>query len=286
MIKAIAIDMDGTLLNKNQKVSKENREAIIAAQNKGVEVVIATGRSYSEARFALDEAGITCPIIGINGAVVLTEEGNIAASNPMDVENVIAADRILAENDLYYEIYTSKGTFSKDFDRAVATLVDIFVTANPDLDPLKVSERARERIEMGHLKTIDSYETLFNEPGLEFYKLLVFSPDLNKLGQAASVLKETVDLAVTSSGLENLEINSMEAQKGVALAKYLENKEISLSAAMAIGDNYNDVSMFERVGRAVAMGNAPADIQKQCDHVTDTNDENGVANAIWKVLKD
>ncbi|PLS18496.1 Cof-type HAD-IIB family hydrolase [Bacillus sp. M6-12] len=286
MIKSIAIDMDGTLLNKSQKVSKENREAIISAQNKGVEVVIATGRSFSEARYALDEADITCPIIGINGAVVMSEEGKVAASNPMNVEDVIAADRILSEKDLYYEIYTSEGTFSKDFDRSVATLVDIYLTANPDIDPLAVSEHARQRLELGHLKTIESYEKLFQEPNIEFYKLLVFSVDLKKLGEAASELKETVNLAVTSSGRENIEVNSMEAQKGIALEKYLEKKEIPLSEAMAIGDNYNDVSMFERVGRAVAMGNAPSDIQKLCDFVTDTNEENGVANAIWKVLKD
>lgn len=78
MIKTIAIDMDGTLLNKMQKVSEENKHAIQRAQSEGVEVIIATGRSYVEARFALDEAGIVCPVICVNGAALFTEDGKIA----------------------------------------------------------------------------------------------------------------------------------------------------------------------------------------------------------------
>ncbi len=68
MIKCVATDMDGTLLDAKMQVSQENKKAIEAAQAQGVEVVVATGRSYFEARFALDEADIHCPVICINGA--------------------------------------------------------------------------------------------------------------------------------------------------------------------------------------------------------------------------
>ena len=70
MIKCIASDMDGTLLNSNQLISEENKEAIVKAQAQGIEFVVATGRSYQEATYVLDEAGITCPVICANGAEV------------------------------------------------------------------------------------------------------------------------------------------------------------------------------------------------------------------------
>jgi Cof subfamily protein (haloacid dehalogenase superfamily) len=284
LIKFIASDMDGTLLNKDQKVSKENKAAIERAQKEGVEVIIATGRSYQEARFALDEANIQCPVICVNGAVVFSKEGTVVASNPLDHDTLKSVVRYLGKMGIYFEIYTNEGTYTKDYEKSIATIVDIFLTANPDLDPLKVTEQARQRMKVSNIKSIANYEELFKKPGIECYKFLVFSIDFQKLGDIASVLKENTSLAVSSSGRENLEITSKYAQKGIALEKYVKEKGGSLSETMAIGDNFNDVSMLERVGFSVAMGNAPEAIKRICDFVTDINDENGVANAINKVL--
>jgi Cof subfamily protein (haloacid dehalogenase superfamily) len=284
LVKFIATDMDGTLLDPNQKVSKENKAAIERAQNEGVEVIVATGRSYQEARYALDEAGINCPIICVNGAVAFSKEGKVIASSPIDLKTVRKSAKYLEEHHIYFEIYTNDGTYSQNYDKSVATLVDIILTANPDLEPLKVTEMARGRVEIGQMKSIANYELLFNNPEIEYYKLLVFSSNFQALGEAASFLKQDEKLAVTSSGRENLEINSRDAQKGIALEKYIKDRGGNMQQVMAIGDNFNDVSMFERVGRSVAMGNAPIEIQKLCGYVTDSNEENGVAKAILLAL--
>jgi Cof subfamily protein (haloacid dehalogenase superfamily) len=284
MIKCIAIDMDGTLLNSKQKISLQNKEAILKAQEQGIEVVVATGRSYIEAIHIIEEAELVCPIISINGAVVMDKQGQKVVSNPLNKDSVKLAIHVLENQDIYYEIYTSDGVYSNDKDRSIATLVDVFCTANPQLDPLEVTELARKRFEIGHVKEVENYGQLFDDTDLEFYKLLVFSADLERLGEAGGRLKRIEGLAITSSGRENLEINSMEAQKGVALEKFVREKGIALSETMALGDNFNDVSMFEKVGLAVAMGNAPSEIQKLCHKVTDTNEENGVAKAILEVI--
>ncbi len=278
--------MDGTLLNSKQKISAQNKEAILKAQEQGIEVVVVTGRSYIEAIHIIKEAELECPIISINGAVVMDKQGKKVVSNPLDKDCVKLAIHVLENQDIYYEIYTSDGVYSNDKDRSIATLVDIFCTANPQLDPLEVTERARNRFEIGHVKEVDHYSHLFEDSNLEFYKLLVFSADLERLGEAGGRLKRIEGLAVSSSGRENLEINSMDAQKGIALERFVQEKGITLSETMALGDNFNDVSMFEKVGLAVAMGNAPSEIQKLCHKVTDTNDENGVAKAILKVIED
>ncbi len=66
--------MDGTLLTATQQITAENREAIRRAQSQGIEVIIATGRSYTEASFVLDAAGLTCPMICANGAEIRSPE--------------------------------------------------------------------------------------------------------------------------------------------------------------------------------------------------------------------
>ncbi|MFJ7639645.1 Cof-type HAD-IIB family hydrolase [Peribacillus sp. NPDC097206] len=285
MIKTIAIDMDGTLLNKMQTVSEENKSAIHKAQEEGIEVIIATGRSFEEARYALDKVGLECPIICVNGAALFTQEGKVAASHPMPIASVKNAAEWLEERGIYFEIYTSKGIFSKNYETAIDALVDVMVTANQDIDPSQIRKYAEARLQLGHVTSIADYTELFDQAELELYKILGFSTDLQVLDQAASRFKMDEGTAVTSSGRENVEITSKHAQKGIVLEKYVNEKEGSMQETMAIGDNYNDISMFERVGLSVAMGNAPTDIQNLCDEVTGTNEEHGVAKAILKVLK-
>lgn len=286
MIKCIAIDMDGTLLTPTHQVTDKNKEAIKQAQSLGVEVVIATGRSYQEATFALDEAGIQCPIICVNGAEIRSEKGQILSSNPLDKETARNVANFLSQNEIYYELYTNQGTFSTDLEKAVSIMIDITMSANPEENFELVSAGARQRVEKGLVHKVDHYETLINDENHEIYKLLAFSFDQDRLTSVQETLKETKGLVVTSSGYENLELSSVHAQKGIALEAFVNERNISLADTMAIGDNYNDLSMFQKVGRSVAMGNASDEIKKECSHVTLTNEESGVGEAILQAIRE
>ncbi|AIM16481.1 Cof-type HAD-IIB family hydrolase [Neobacillus sp.] len=284
MIKCIATDMDGTLLNSMQQISEENKAAILKAQKAGIEVVVATGRSYQEATYVLNKKGITCPIICVNGAEVRSREGEVISATPISKQVAREVAAKLEEMDIYFEVYTDKGTYSVDLEKAVSILVDIVVTANPEVDPEFVRQKAEARRRDGLVHPIDDYETLFKNDEFRIYKFLAFSFDMDKLKAASESLKELEDLNVTKSGVENIEITHRNAQKGIALEAFVNARGISLSETMAIGDNFNDVSMFEKAGRAVAMGNASPGIKSLCDWVTDTNDESGVGKAILEVL--
>ncbi|ART78345.1 hydrolase [Sutcliffiella horikoshii] len=284
MVKCIAIDMDGTLLNNNHVVSEENADAIKLARNNGVEVVIATGRSYSEAKDVLAEAGIHTPIICVNGAEARTPEGEIVATNPINMDLGRELARILDKHEIYFEIYTQNGTFSKDYDKAIATIMDVFMSASNDNDYDKVLKAAQERMEDGNVKMVDSFEPILQDESKVIYKLLAFSMDKENLEAARAELLELGTVAVSSSGKDNLEITSVDAQKGIALTTFTQERGISMEDTMAIGDNYNDVSMLERVGRAVAMGNAPDGVKAKAHMVTDTNVNSGVAKAIVEAM--
>jgi Cof subfamily protein (haloacid dehalogenase superfamily) len=284
MIKCIASDMDGTLLNSYQQVSQENKEAILKAQSQGIEVVIATGRSYQEVRFVLDEADLQCPAICVNGAEVRTKEGEILSATPIEKHVAKKAAEKLMEMDIYFEVYTNKGTYSLDPNKAVAIIVDIVVSANPEVKPEDVVKRAEERTLHGLVHQVESYDVLFNDETHQIYKLFGFALDSDRREAAENALEELTELAVSSSGHNNLEITHHNAQKGIALETFVKSKGIDITETMAMGDSFNDISMLERVGRAVAMGNADYEIKTICDVITATNDEHGVAQAILEVL--
>ncbi|GGB65410.1 Cof-type HAD-IIB family hydrolase [Fictibacillus barbaricus] len=284
-MKLIAIDMDGTLVNKQLKVTKENSERISSAVKDGHHVVIATGRSYDEARHALEEAGLHLPLICVNGAEMRSAEWDILSSIPLTYSQYEEIKNILDEEDIYYELYTSKGTYTDNREKAYEVMKDIVLTSNPEATDDDVQKAALRRFRLGLVSVVGDFEKLMEQSDLEVYKFLAFSSDTAKLQRAFQHLKGVEDLAVSSSADNNLEITNSEAQKGVALKRYAELKGIPLENTMAIGDNYNDVSMLEIAGFPVAMGNAVDEIKEMSVFVTKENDESGVAFAIQKFLE-
>ncbi|MBW3114266.1 MULTISPECIES: Cof-type HAD-IIB family hydrolase [Bacillaceae] len=285
MITLIATDMDGTLLNEHQEISEANKQAILDAQQQGIEVVVATGRSYEEARYVIKEAGISCEIVCANGAEVRNKQGEIIYQAGIESARAKEIASVLNETGIYFEIYTDRGTYTENYDMGVELIVDIFTTANPTVSEEQVRQAARERFEKGHIKLVEDYGVLFEDDSQLVYKFLVFSFDEKQLAEANEKLNELSGIAVSSSGKENIEVNSIEAQKGVALEKLLKDKGLSPENSMAMGDNLNDLSMMKVVGRPVAMGNALDQIKEFCPFITATNKEDGVAKAIQEAIK-
>ncbi|OIU66393.1 Cof-type HAD-IIB family hydrolase [Rossellomorea aquimaris] len=285
MITSITSDMDGTLLNENQEISEANKQAILDAQKQGVEVIVATGRSYEEARHVLKDAGISCDIICVNGAEVRNKEGEIVHQAGIESSHAKQIAAALNEAGIYFEVYTDKGTYTENYDMGIELIVDIFTTANPGVTEEQVRQSARERFENGHIKLVDDYGMIFNDESQLVYKFLVFSFDDEQLKAANGKLKNIEGIAVSSSGKENLEVNSIDAQKGVALERVLKEKGLSPEDGMAMGDNLNDLSMMKVVGRPVAMGNALDQIKEFCTYQTAANRDDGVAKAIREAIQ-
>ncbi len=276
--------MDGTLLNHEQRISERNKLAIETAIQQGVKVVVATGRSYPEAATVLKEANLSLPIICVNGAEIRNTAGEVVYSKGMKKERASFIAKELKKRDIYFEIYTNKGSFSENYQLGVDVIVDIFHTANPEIPEELIRKRAVERLEVGVFEEISDYETIFSSSEYDVYKFLVFSKQKEVLKEAYEVLVEIEDIAISSSGEENLEINSSDAQKGIALSHFVAEQGISLEDTLALGDNLNDVSMLSVVGYPVAMGNAHKDVLALCEYTTLTNREDGVGRAIESIV--
>ncbi|OLN24216.1 hydrolase [Domibacillus antri] len=285
MITSIATDMDGTLLNGKMEVSEANQAAIKKAQGLGVEVIVATGRSYAEARFALEGTGIECPIIAVNGAEVRNAAGEVIQFTALADDIADDIYRRLKDVGVYFELYTNQGTYTDNPDKAVELLIDIVQSAHPETSVEEIRESAKQRVNRKLVLPVEGYEKILRDMNQHIYKFFVFSTDYILLQKAADRLEGISGVAVSSSGNENLEVTNDQAQKGIALEAYLSSKGLSMKDALAVGDNYNDLSMLERVGYSYAMGNADVNIKRACRFETAVNNESGVAQAIEDALE-
>jgi Cof subfamily protein (haloacid dehalogenase superfamily) len=276
----IVTDLDGTLLNREGKVSEENLQAIRDAMRKGIHVVVATGRSHAGATEILKEAGFRCPLIHLNGACIRTEEGSLIRTIELERDLARQLHQIFQEIGIYHEIYTERGIYAnRDGINHLKVEMDLIQSANPTVQPELLKFVASKQFRTSRVRDAH-FEDVLEHAETRIYKVLAFSMVEKKLREARQRAKSLQGLVVTSSAENNIEINHPDAQKGEAVSFYAEHVGIPLSEVMVIGDNYNDLSMMKVAGVPVAMGNAEEPIKRACRYVTKTNYENGVAHAI------
>ena len=167
MIKLIATDMDGTLLNAAHEISEENINAIKYAQSKGITVVIATGRAFYEASTPMAETDLKVPYICLNGAEVRDESFNIMNTSHLNHELVERIKAILDREDVYYQVYTNRGIYTEDPTRDLDIYLDIARNAGQQGDVEKIKAGIQKRIDNGTLKIVDNYKDIEDIPGSE-----------------------------------------------------------------------------------------------------------------------
>ncbi len=285
MIRLIAIDMDGTILSPDHTISTKNKEAILEAQSNGIEVVIATGRSFSEAFDPISSEGLNVSYICLNGAEIRNSFGELISATHItkdDVEKIIA---ILDEEKIDYQLFIDTIVYTKSIEGPIDAFIQLAKAANqvPPIDEIR--KEVMGRVAQGTLQEVDSFDDLIKQRGEEIYKVFGTSFHRQHLDNARDILQTILGLAVSSSGAGNLEITHAYAQKGIAVEQYAKIKGISMENVMVIGDNYNDLSMMKRAGRSVAMGNAPEEIKAACTVVTTSNEHDGVGLAIEAILQ-
>lgn len=285
MIRLIAIDMDGTLLSPDHTISELNKQAILDAKEKGIEVVIATGRAYQEAFEPVQREGLNLSLICLNGAEVRDNTGNLITATYLLADDIDKIITILETYEIDHQLFIDKTVYVKDIRDQIDTFVQLAEAAGQTPDVEEIRQEIESRVARGVIQIVDSFDNLLHENSHQLYKVFGTSFNREKLDAARAALKKIPSLAVTSSGAGNLEITNIKAQKGLALTAFAKAKNIPMEQVVVIGDNYNDLSMMERAGRSIAMGNAPDAIKAACDEVTETNENNGVGVAIQKILQ-
>ncbi len=283
-MKLLATDLDGTLLNENHEISEENVQAIKKAEEHGIQVVVATGRTYHAAKKPLEAAGLNLPIICLNGAKIYDNAGQLLKSTPLEEQDCKRIQAICEKEGLYFEVFTNQGGFTKSREGFLQVMIDIMMSFHPTTTREEIREMALQRFQDEEIKITPDINKLFEREDIIVYKILAFSIKNENLNPIYLQLKDKEDLAITSSGFSNLEFNHKDAQKGPALEHFAKTLNIAMKDVMAIGDSYNDVSMLTMAGRGVAMANADNEIKQLCNYTTKTNREHGFAHAVEEML--
>ncbi|MGL4607301.1 MAG: Cof-type HAD-IIB family hydrolase [Eubacteriaceae bacterium] len=272
-IKLIAIDMDGTTLQKDHKtISERTKKALEAAVKKGIHVVPATGRIFTQLpESVINLTGIDYAVTS-NGAAVnnlktqeILSNNYIGAGNVMKIMNSVSKKKIFIEVYSKGKSYAEHGYFSKmkgnpDFPDV---LVDLLQAKSNHVD--SVLEFTKN-----HCKEIEK----LNIPALSNH-------DFELLWRKFSRIK---GVTLTSALTNNIEVNHRTANKGEGLKQICERLKISPKNVMAIGDSGNDKKMLEFAGVSVAMGNADDKIKELATWITLDYQEDGVAHAIENLV--
>ncbi|UMZ36071.1 HAD family hydrolase [Priestia megaterium] len=264
-MKCISIDLDGTLLNSQHEISKENVKTLKELHEQGHSIILNTGRAYADVIKLKAVQNMEVPIFCINGSVLYSKTRELLYEATISVSTYKKIFSILNEIGVGILVYTNYGGFPST------------------LPPL----HNKSKEELATLFQEYNYDVLLNKDNLKIYKLiaLVQYEQLEKIEEVKRALANQFDISMASSFPNNVEITSSEAHKGKAILRYQRMMNLNFEEIFAFGDGGNDLAQFEVATTSVAMGNAPLDIQQKADLITKTNDEDGFAYAVRYLLK-
>ena len=284
MIKLIASDLDGTLLQDDGSISEETVRMIKEAEQQGIRFMVATGRSYNSAKQAVNRAGLHVPILCMNGANLYDDEDQLLIDTPFDVPMAKEIVNAVDTNKIYLEMYTSNGVYAPEKVQFVEMLLTILREKFVGYTDEQIKAHINQRFQEETFTFTDDFISVLDDPTVTPYKLLAFSFDKGDLNALRQTFANRDDLYVTSSGFDNVEFNHKEATKGHALLAYAKTLGITPDEIMAIGDNENDLPMLTNVKYGVAMDNASDLIKAHVNYTTASNNQHGVKQAIEQAL--
>ncbi|MFS0561364.1 Cof-type HAD-IIB family hydrolase [Terribacillus sp. 179-K 1B1 HS] len=279
MRKLAAIDLDGTFLNQDYTITPLHAAAVKKAQQKGAEIIIATGRANFDVHRLFRDQQLSTWVIGANGATTYDPAGNLTVSLPL--ETIYAKEIVtwLNEENYYYEIVTDKEIFITS--KAKQLLLDEMDVVQ-NVDRSEMERVCKRQLGQTNLQEIEDYIEVFQSEK-EIYKITIVSFDEERQRVAADTLSKK-GLNLFSSSDFNLEIVDGKASKGHALKKLAKKLDFKKEDIIAIGDSMNDLPMLEEAGTKVAMGNATEEVKQYCDYTTETNENGGVARTLEREI--
>jgi len=263
--KLIASDMDGTLVNDKSELTPRTREAIIRTVEAGVLFVTATGRPFSNVEIVNRLFDKDMPFIVFNGAAAYMGKSR----------------NLLFEKFLDYELAKEAFEIGQKLDVAQIIWTGPRLWANRVCDETLRYQKICSGLDMSIVTNLEDMK----DEVAGFSKVLwITAPEevIRLQHELGSHFGERLNCV--SSMAYFLEFVSRDASKGIALAEVCKLYGIDRSEIIAVGDSYNDVSMLEYAGLAVAVENAPYDIKAICDHVTLSNNDDGVAEVIDRFI--
>lgn len=289
MYKLVAIDLDGTLLNSFGEVTENTKKVLIEAKEKGIEIVLASGRPISSTKSLAVEIGLDNYIISGNGAVVYDiKNEEVVYDKFLTKEQVFNVIDVCEANSIFYNIYTEDEVITKSLNYNV-----LFYHK----ENIKKIEEKRT-----HINVVSNVKEYIEHTGnTKFLKItvcdeskMIFNGIIRKLKELGGLdilnvehmSKKRFKLGTEEVSIEYhyTEITNENVNKWTAIEYLLNKLNIDKNDVVAIGDNINDREMIENSGLGIVMGNSNPIMKEIGNVVVADNNSEGVLEAFNKYI--
>ena len=289
MYKMVAIDLDGTMLNSYGEITEHTRRVLKQTSQKGIEVVIASGRSIDSIKSIAEDIESSKYIIAGNGAVVYDRKNDkILYEKYIQKSKALEIIKLCEENSIFYNVYTNKSIIAEELRYNVLyyykenqkkeenrkthiTIVDSIKKYIEEMKDEKIMKIFVSDITKSVFNSI--LKKFSNLEGLETLKVYHMSKKVIKQG--------TIDIPIQ---YYYTEISKKNVDKWYAIEFIMNKLGIKREEVMTIGDNMNDKKMTQESGLGVIMKGSAPDVAEIADYITDDNNNEGVSNAIEKFI--
>ncbi|MCD4826407.1 MAG: Cof-type HAD-IIB family hydrolase [Acholeplasmataceae bacterium] len=263
-------DLDGTLLNSKSRLSDNHINALIAAKQKGMKIVVASGRIYPMLESYIKKIGVVDFVISANGASI----------------DQVSNQRIIKQ--IYIDQIEAKMIVEFCHKNQIECLI---LKREMSYYPAQ-SKRLEKFLNYNHISKVMGYDamelTQYDTSFSDFQhieKLLINEKNESEVQKLIDFIKSNTNLQYTKSGKLLLDISSRGVSKEIALKKVCDDLSIGLNQVVAFGDYDNDIGMIKTAGLGVAPQNASKNTLDAADYVTLSNDEDGVSVLINKLIE-
>ena len=248
MYKMIVLDMDGTLLNSQKKISHYNQKILLKAKRQA-RMILASARGFYRIKPYLTQLDLLDSdnyTIAFNGSLIVCNDGTVLADQPLDPNDIM--------------------------------LLEKYIKEQPDLDWFFYHDQGR--IDYHELSDVAAFLKIY-----KVYKVVAFGT-AEKICQSRKMMPQvlTDHLAVTSSEDERMEMVAKGMNKVDAIKYLADRLNIKREEIIAMGDGENDLAMLKLAEVGVAMANAQPALKAAADFISDTNDNDGVGKALLKIM--
>lgn len=286
MYKLIAIDIDGTLLNCYGQVTQKNKQAINMAIEKNIEIVLASGRMPKAIIPIANEVNANKYIICGNGASVYDIQKNKTIyNNYLTKKKLLEIIDICEKNSVFYNVYTNNSILTKSLNYNI-----LFYHSENKKNP------ENKRIKINIMNDIYGYVKQYQ--GNDFLKITIcdnnetiFKSITNRLREIKNIdilEVEHMSKKIIEHGSEEFEISyfyteitNENVNKWSAIERLIQILNIKKEEVIAIGDNVNDEEMIKNAGLGIVTGNSSPQMKNIAKEIVATNDDSGVAEAIF-----
>jgi len=264
--KLVAIDMDGTALNRDHLLSKRTIESIRNVESKGLKILLATGRMTAAVTEHLKDLGTSGLVVAHNGALVKDLHKNKVYMHKKVPSRVV--ERVIKLHEAY------------NFILHLNIDDDVFVN-----NINSISNRFSKELGI-KLKYSESYSEIKEEP--TSILLLQGKDKLEEILEDIKIHNPNMFdyvLIPWTKGLWMLQILPINTSKGMAVFDVAKQLGIKLDEIISFGDSYNDLEMIQHSGLGIAMENACDELKEVATYITKSNAEDGVAQVLEELLK-